>query len=84
MLKKCFFIVVIFSLFVPAFAQKKNASSAKKASSVQAKSPTTTKSVEAKNAVDELKKNPSPKKEVVVVYNEDFEKGEELFQLNKP
>ena len=63
-------------LLISAGAQKKNTTSAKL--------PTTTKSVEAKNAVDALKKNPNPKKEVVIVYNADFEKGEELFQLNRP
>ena len=46
---------------------------------------TTTKTKEAKEAVDRLKKNPrANKKEKVLVYNEDFEKGEELFKLNKP
>ena len=45
---------------------------------------TTTKSVEAKNAVDELRKGSATKKDVIVVYNEDFVKGEELFQLNRP
>ena len=63
------------------FAQKKNVKS--KQQNV-GKTPTTTKSVEAKNAVDELKKNPNQKKEKNVVYNADFEKGEELFALNKP
>ena len=77
MLKRLISVCVIFSLFIPVFSQKKNTSGA-------GKSPTTTKSLEAKNAVDELKKNPNPKKEIVIVYNEDFEKGEELFQLNKP
>ncbi len=64
----------------PIFAQKKNTLSQ------SGKNLTTTKSPEAKTAVDKLKKNPKSKskKEEVIVYNPDFEKGEELFQLNRP
>lgn len=78
MLKRIVPLVLIFSLLLPAFAQKKN-------DTVHGKSLTTTKSAEAKKAIDKLKKNPNPKKEEpVIVYNEDFLKGEELFQLNRP
>ena len=77
--KKVFWLILAFSfLTCSIFAQKKT-------SSISAKSPTTTKSKEAKDTVDKLKKNPaSQKDEAVVVYNADFEKGEELFQLNRP
>ena len=79
-LKKIFLALTISSLLLPAFSQKKNTKTTS-----SSKTPTTTKTVEAKNAVDRLKKNPNPKKDdAVIVYNEDFEKGEELFQLNKP
>lgn len=55
------------------------------AAQLSGKNPTTTKTVEAKKAVDALKKNPQKSRaETVVVYNEDFEKGEELFRLNRP
>ena len=96
--KKLYGSILICSLLMsPSFTQKKTArknsgsaavaapSAAKKSPALSSKTPTTTKSVEAKTAVDKMKKNPNPKKkDAVVVYNEDFEKGEELFQLNKP
>ena len=73
---------------VPGFSQKKKSNSVKNSKKPvpAAVNPTTTKSPEAKTAVDKLKKNPSPKqkKEAVIVFNEDFVKGEELFVLNKP
>ena len=77
-----FFLVLLFAF--PSFSQKKVGS--KKTSQTKSQPSTTTKTPEAKKAVDELKKNPSPakKKEAVIVFNEDFEKGEELFLLNKP
>ncbi|MBQ9281644.1 MAG: OmpA family protein [Treponema sp.] len=81
MIKKYIFACLIISMiFSPLASQKKNTAPA-----VSPKTTTTTKSPEAKDAVDKLKRNPNPKKnEPVVVYNEDFVKGEELFQLNKP
>ena len=70
------FCLAVFFLLIPVFSQKKTA---------PVKSTTTTKTPEAKKTVDSLKKNPNQKKEEpVVVYNEDFVKGEELFQLNRP
>ena len=82
--KKILFFTIATFAFSSLMAQKKN-SSASKNPQPQSVNPTTTKSPEAKNAVDKLKKNPGQKKnDVVVVYNEDFVKGEELFQLNKP
>ena len=89
MKKNVFLSVIILSLLLaPVFSQKRKTSSPKKNTKPvpAAVNPTTTKSPEAKTAVDRLKKNPSPKqkKEAVVVYNEDFVKGEELFVLNKP
>ena len=87
--KKIFLFTIILSiLFAPVFAQKKKSAPAKKAKAPvpAAVNPTTTKSPEAKTAVDKLKKTPpsKQKKEPVIVYNEDFVKGEELFVLNKP
>ena len=85
--KKIFiFTLILSSLLTQVFSQK-NTSAAKntKKTVSSALNPTTTKSPEAKNAVDKLKKNPNPRKnEPVIIYNEDFVKGEELFQLNKP
>lgn len=87
--KKLFLFTIILSiLFAPVFAQKKKSAPAKKSKAPvpAAVNPTTTKSPEAKTAVDKLKKTPpsKQKKEPVIVYNEDFVKGEELFVLNKP
>ena len=85
--KKIFiFTLILSSLLTQVFSQK-NTSAAKntKKTVSSALNPTTTKSPEAKNAVDKLKKKPNPRKnEPVIIYNEDFVKGEELFQLNKP
>lgn len=88
-LKKIFILTLISSILIPVFsAGKKTSSSTKKnkAPVPAAVNPTTTKSPEAKTAVDKLKKTPpsKQKKEPVIVYNEDFVKGEELFVLNKP
>lgn len=88
-LKKIFVLTVIFSLLIPGFSAEKKTSPSTKKNKVPvpaAVNPTTTKSPEAKTAVDRLKKNPpsKQKKEAVIVYNEDFVKGEELFVLNKP
>lgn len=88
-LKKIFILTLISSILIPVFsAGKKTSSSTKKnkAPVPAAVNPTTTKSPEAKTAVDKLKKTPpsKQKKESVIVYNEDFVKGEELFVLNKP
>ncbi len=86
MLRKKLFLIsmILLVLAVPGFAQKKKTAVPKK--NVPASASTTTKTPEAKKAVDALKKNPgkAQKKGAVIVFNEDFEKGEELFQLNKP
>ena len=87
--KKIFVLTIILTLLLaPAISQKKKASSERKTKAPlpAAVNPTTTKSPEAKTAVDKLKKTPAKKqkKEPVIVYNEDFVKGEELFVLNKP
>ncbi len=84
--KKLFVVSLIFStLMLPSVAQKKKAASSQSGPKAASAS-TTTKTPEAKKAVDALKKNPGvkQKKEAVIVFNEDFDKGEELFQLNKP
>ena len=79
--RKILFLFLIFSVLIcPVFSQKKNTLSS------SGKTPTTTKSPEAKTAVEKMKKTPKSKskKEETIVYNPDFEKGEELFQLNRP
>ncbi len=83
--KKIFLTSLILLVIVlPFFSQTKKTALPKK--SLPSSASTTTKTPEAKKAVDALKKNPgkNQKKEAVIVFNEDFEKGEELFQLNKP
>ena len=86
MKRKFILYILILSILTTGFAQKKTSSkNTKNTTTSSSKTPTTTKTVEAKTAVDKLKKNQNPKKnEPVIIYNEDFEKGEELFQLNKP
>ncbi|MBR4598529.1 MAG: tetratricopeptide repeat protein, partial [Treponema sp.] len=76
--------LILLVIALPFFSQTKKTASPKK--SLPSSVSTTTKTPEAKKAVDALKKNPgkNQKKEAVIVFNEDFEKGEELFQLNKP
>ncbi|MCR4822736.1 MAG: OmpA family protein [Treponema sp.] len=79
--KTLYVSLIAFSLFNLS-AQKKKAQTKE---SLRTSAATTTKSPEAKNAVDKLKKNPGQKKvEEALVYNIDFVKGEELFQLNRP
>ena len=81
-------VIILSLLIAPAFGQKKKTAAAKKNTKPlpAAVNTTTTKTTEAKNTVDRLRKNPSPKqkKEPVIVFNEDFVKGEELFTLNRP
>ena len=87
--RKLIAYTLLLSLSLPAVFPQKGRSAAPKKNSrplPQAVNPTTTKSPEAKTAVERLKKTPAKKqkKEAVIIYNEDFVKGEELFVLNKP
>lgn len=81
MKKRLFLPAVVLALAsAAASAQAKPAQRA-------AKSPTTTKTAEARDAVDSLRKNPARRGGGVsspAARNEDFEKGEELFLLNRP